>query len=166
MMRTEYAEAPVVGRSLRGGIFATATSSGGEAEIQDAATTSGVAPYPGRELIFALIPYARYSYSLPYHSGVAVLYEGSAEQVGLFEDAVVTSSLGPYANIRETWNAFWRPHARSHRRFLPSPASAEELLDWDFAIQAPPPRLSGTISVSLKYMGRSVPTPVPDPGDE
>ncbi len=35
----------------------------------------------------------------------------------------------------------------------------EDLLDWDTAIIAPPPRPSGTIRVKLKYKGRSQPFP-------
>ena len=36
----------------------------------------------------------------------------------------------------------------------------EDLLDWDAAITASPPRPSGTIRVKLKYKGRSKPFPV------
>ena len=36
----------------------------------------------------------------------------------------------------------------------------EDILDWDVAIIAPPPRPSGTIRVKLKYTGRSKPFPI------
>lgn len=40
----------------------------------------------------------------------------------------------------------------------------EDLLDWDAHIETPPPpRRSGTIKVSFKYVGRSKPIPIDDP---
>ncbi len=165
MTRAGYAEASVVGRGLRG-FWATTTSAVGEAEIQEGSATSDVVAYSNREMVLAVIPYARFAYTFPHHYGIAVLCEAPPEQVGLFEDAVVTSSYGPYSRVREAWNACWRPHAIGYPRYVPLPASAEDLLDWDLSIQAPPPRLSGTISVSLRYAGPSIPTPVPDLADE
>jgi hypothetical protein len=135
----------------------------GEAEVQEVSATSDILTHSGAEMLWAVIPYARHTYPLPHHYGVAVLCEAPIEHVGIFEDAVVTSSFGPYARIREAWNAFWSLHASSHRKLLPSPVSTEELLDWDLSMKAPS-RPSGIISVTLKYMGRSVPTP--DAGDD
>jgi hypothetical protein len=46
---------------------------------------------------------------------------------------------------------------------LPSPETAEDLLDWDAWIEAPPARPEGTLKVRLVYEGRDKPTPVEDP---
>ncbi|HVP46882.1 MAG TPA: hypothetical protein VMT32_09870 [Bryobacteraceae bacterium] len=49
----------------------------------------------------------------------------------------------------------------------PSPSKfyADELLDWDAAIEVAPMRPSGTLMVTLKYAGRATPSPVMDPWD-
>ena len=44
-----------------------------------------------------------------------------------------------------------------------SPYSEEEVLNWDVAIEVPPPRPSGTIRARLKYKGRSKPMPIENP---
>ena len=42
----------------------------------------------------------------------------------------------------------------------------EDILNWDAAIDTPPPRRSGTIRVKLIYKGRSKPIPVENPWEE
>jgi hypothetical protein len=37
-----------------------------------------------------------------------------------------------------------------------------DILDWETNIEAPPPRKSGTIRVTLKSVGRSRPIPIPE----
>ena len=44
--------------------------------------------------------------------------------------------------------------------------SEEDTLNWEFAIETPPPRPSGTIRVKLKYKGRSKPIPLENPWGE
>ena len=41
--------------------------------------------------------------------------------------------------------------------------SEAEVLNWDVAIEVPPPRPSGTIRARLKYKGRSKPMPIENP---
>ena len=41
-----------------------------------------------------------------------------------------------------------------------------DILNWDAAIDTPPPRRSGTIRVKLIYKGRRQPIPVEDPSKE
>ena len=54
--------------------------------------------------------------------------------------------------------------ADTQRQHVAFPAySEEDILNWDVAIQVPPPRPSGTIRVKLKYKGRSKPTPIENP---
>ena len=45
----------------------------------------------------------------------------------------------------------------------PKPLEGAEMLSWDAAIDAPMPRRSGTVRVSLEFAGRGRPTPVDDP---
>ena len=42
----------------------------------------------------------------------------------------------------------------------------EDTLNWEVAIETPPPRPSGTIRVKLKYKGRSKPIPLENPWEE
>ncbi len=52
----------------------------------------------------------------------------------------------------------------TQRQHLAFPSySEEDILNWDVAIEAPPPRPSGTIRVKLKYKGRSKPIPIENP---
>jgi hypothetical protein len=51
-------------------------------------------------------------------------------------------------------------------RSAPVTIEDPDLLDWDAAIDTPPPRPSGTVSVCLESSGRSRPTPVIDPRAE
>ena len=44
--------------------------------------------------------------------------------------------------------------------------SEEDILNWEVAIETPPPRPSGTIRVKLKYKGRSKPIPLENPWEE
>ena len=54
--------------------------------------------------------------------------------------------------------------ADTQRQHVAFPAySEEDILNWDVAIQVPPPRPSGTIRVKLKYKGRSKPIPIENP---
>lgn len=54
--------------------------------------------------------------------------------------------------------------ADTQRQHLAFPAySEEDILNWDVAIQVPPPRPSGKIRVKLKYKGRSEPIPIENP---
>jgi hypothetical protein len=47
----------------------------------------------------------------------------------------------------------------------PSVFLTDESLDWDTFIAVPPPRLCGTLAVTLKYAGRKGPSPIEDPWD-
>jgi hypothetical protein len=47
----------------------------------------------------------------------------------------------------------------------PSKFYADELLDWDAAIEVAPIRPSGTLTVTLEYAGRATPSPTWDPWD-
>ncbi len=40
----------------------------------------------------------------------------------------------------------------------------DEILNWDAAIENPPPRPNGVLQVKLERKGRSTPIPVDDPG--
>ena len=51
------------------------------------------------------------------------------------------------------------PAARS----VPVPLAGSEILDWDVALDVPPPRRTGAVRVRLAFAGRSRPIPVPDP---
>ena len=42
----------------------------------------------------------------------------------------------------------------------------KEILDWDAAIENPPPRPNGTFQVKLQRKGQSIPIPVDDPWAE
>ena len=42
----------------------------------------------------------------------------------------------------------------------------EDTLNWEVAIETPPPRPSGTIRVKLRYKGRSKPIPLENPWGE
>jgi hypothetical protein len=48
-------------------------------------------------------------------------------------------------------------------KLAPSKFYADELLDWDAAIEVAPTRPSGTLTVTLQYAGRGKPTPIEDP---
>lgn len=48
---------------------------------------------------------------------------------------------------------------------VPSRFYADELLDWDVAIEVAPTRPSGTLAVTLEYAGRATPSPTIDPWD-
>src|SRR5260370_29852562 len=41
----------------------------------------------------------------------------------------------------------------------PSSFYSDDLLNWDFAVEAAPKRPAGTLTVTLKYAGRGIPTP-------
>ena len=45
----------------------------------------------------------------------------------------------------------------------PTPQELEQVLDWDFAIEAEPKRPKGTIEVTLQFAGRDKPLPEEDP---
>jgi len=47
----------------------------------------------------------------------------------------------------------------------PSKFYADELLNWDAAIEVAPIRPSGTLMVTLAYAGRATPSPTKDPWD-
>jgi hypothetical protein len=166
MIVTGYPESPVIGRSSLRALWATTASSLEQNDMADVSATSDVVSYSGRDMLLAVVAYARSSYAFPrYHSGVIVLCEAPSEQLGIFENVVGASSSGRYFAVRFR-NAIQSPAVKRYDRSLPSPASTEDLLDWDVAIQTPPPRPSGTISVTLKYAGRSIPSPAADPLDE
>ena len=54
---------------------------------------------------------------------------------------------------------------QSQRLVFPT-YSEEDILNWEFTIETPPPRPSGTIRVKLKYKGRSKPIPLENPWEE
>ena len=45
----------------------------------------------------------------------------------------------------------------------PTSEELEQVLDWDFAIEAEPKRPKGTITVTLQFAGRDKPLPEEDP---
>ena len=53
----------------------------------------------------------------------------------------------------------------AQRRPIPSGFYADELLDWDAAIEVAPTRPSGTLTVTLEYAGRATPSPTVAPWD-
>ena len=55
--------------------------------------------------------------------------------------------------------------AAAWARPTPSKFYADEMLDWDAAIEVAPIRPSGTLTVTLKYAGRATPSPTRDPWD-
>lgn len=69
----------------------------------------------------------------------------------------ITSSSG-----EEEWTEISEPSSTQQRLAFPS-CDEEDILNWDVATVAPPPRQSGTIRVKLIYKGRSKPIPVDDP---
>jgi hypothetical protein len=90
--------------------------------------------------------------------GPALLLEGVPEQITQMEDAIVSSSVVAASSLFSSW--FLQPYV------LPLPAvREEEVLDWDFHIDTAPQRPSGTLTVVLKYSGRSAPTPLDNPWD-
>ena len=52
------------------------------------------------------------------------------------------------------------PNKKRKNRLAFPVCDEDDLLDWDAHIGTPPPRLSGTIRVKLKYKGRGKPIPV------
>ena len=57
------------------------------------------------------------------------------------------------------------PSSITERSPTPSKFYADELLDWDAAIEVAPMRPSGTLTVTLEYAGRGTPSPTRDPWD-
>lgn len=55
------------------------------------------------------------------------------------------------------------PDLRAAGRSVPEPVEGTDILDWEASLDAPPPRRSGTIRVTLAFAGRSRPIPVDDP---
>lgn len=43
------------------------------------------------------------------------------------------------------------------------PGDRPEILDWDAALETPPPRPTGTIKVRLNFLGRGKPIPLAEP---
>lgn len=67
-----------------------------------------------------------------------------------FEEEVESGITQEFADTQR------QPHA------FPS-YSEEDILNWEVAIEVPPPRPSGTIRVKLKYKGKSKPIPIENP---
>src|ERR1700674_4766792 len=100
-----------------------------------------------------------------------------------FTDAVIYRPLSESdADIRRKVEEWWFAHhiARlsdnrpeglilgpssiaTQRLAGPSSFYPDELLNWDFAVEAAPRRPAGTLTVTLKYAGRGTPTPFEDP---
>jgi hypothetical protein len=58
------------------------------------------------------------------------------------------------------------PISLGARQWLtPSKFYADELLDWDAAIEVAPTRSSGMLAVTLAYAGRATPSPTREPWD-
>lgn len=70
----------------------------------------------------------------------------------LSENRPESGILSPIAAAPQRWRT-------------PSKFYAEELLDWDAAIEVAPVRPSGTVTVMLEYAGRATPSPTRDPWD-
>ncbi len=99
----------------------------------------------------------------PASSGNMVVLEGAPEQVGLFEDAIGSSDVVPHLVNAWVWDSLGL--RRRQRSVVAAPFHAEELLNWDFAVEAAPKRPSGKLTVTLKYAGRGTPRPFEDPWD-
>lgn len=49
-------------------------------------------------------------------------------------------------------------------RSMPEPVVEDsDILDWDFSIETPPTHRTGTLRVTLEYVGRGRPMPTVDP---
>lgn len=113
-----------------------------------------------RHVVFRALLVAR---AVPPSTGKVLLFVGAPEQVGCFEDAIGSSHVVPDFVASSAWNSLLGPH--HYGALLPSMAYQDEVLNWDVAIEVPPKRPSGTLTVTLKYAGRGTPTPVEDPWD-
>src|SRR5579883_65142 len=67
------------------------------------------------------------------------------------------SDTRPESQILSPTATGWSP--------IPSNVFADELLDWDVAIEAAPIRPCGTLAARLEYAGRATPTPTTEPWD-
>lgn len=86
-----------------------------------------------------------------------------AEQVGLFEGA--SGSSGIVTHFFNAW-AGGSVAAGQHRtKGLSSLFYADELLDWDFAVEAEPKCVPRTLKVMLKYVPPGSSAPFENPGD-
>jgi hypothetical protein len=154
MTTTEYAEAPVVRKGLRTK-WATTTSSLGEREIPEVSGSSADVSLSGADTLLAIVTYVRPFSVLPQHRGIALLWKAPAEQSGLAESILEFA----HHSTASVWNALPTPNLKAYRRSLPSPVSSEDLLDWDVVIQPAPTRPSRKISMTVRYTGRSIPSP-------
>jgi hypothetical protein len=163
MNMLDLAEAGVVrkGFSPHWGRTTTTTI---EDEQLDISTTSEVAPQHLmlRNLFIAWMAQAM-SRAVPPSIGKVLLFEGAPEQVGLFEDAIGSSGVVTHFFNAPAWGSVAVGGYRS--KGVASPFYADELLDWDFAVEAGPKRPTRTLRVMLKYVPRGSSAPFENPGD-
>jgi hypothetical protein len=163
MSVVNLAEAAVIRRGFSRP-WATTTTTTIEDEQPDISIASEVAPHHSiaEDMLVAWITQRMFR-PVPPSTGKVLLFEGAPEQVGLFEDAIGSSRAVPHYLASPAWNSLLAPP--HHRALLPSMVYRDEVLNWDVAIDVPPERRSGTLTVTLKYAGRDTPTPVEDPWD-
>ena len=148
-------QAPVVGMRMRPR-WATTTATSMESEFPEMSGASEADQRPDKMDVFAVVPYVRIgsALSLPASVGRALMFEGTHEQVGAMEDAIGSSFIVPPLL------------SGSYRRLLPGVFCQEEIWNWDAAIEVAPKRPSGSLTVTLEYAGRGIPTPVETPWDD
>ena len=163
-MSGALAEAPVIAVELKPK-WATTTTTVVEGPVANISAATGVARRVDETVAFAVVPYARLSSgSLPLRAGKTVLFEGVLEQVGYFEDAIVTSTLAThfFAESSQTSLFACPPYAPIYDPLV----GTEELLDWDAVVEIAPNRDSGSLGVTLEYTGRGAPKPFDNPWDD
>jgi hypothetical protein len=164
MSMVDVAQAAVVRRgfSPRWGKTTTTTI---EDEQPDISTASEEAP---QHAVWGHLFVARLAQRMespvPPRIGKILLIEAAPEEVGLFEDTVGSSGI-----VSDFFNVLaWSYVAVVPHRRPPVESSAfyaDELLDWDFAVETAPKRPTGTLTVTLKYVPRGNSAPFEDPGD-
>lgn len=163
MSTVDVAEAAVIrtGFSPHWGRTTTTTI---EDEQPDISTASGVTPkhVVSRDLFVAWVTQRMFR-AVPVSIGKVLLFEGAPEQVGLFEDAIGSSGIVTHFFNARAWGSVAVGGYRS--KGVASPFYADELLDWDFAVETAPKRPTRTLRVMLKYVPRGSSAPFENPGD-
>ncbi len=156
-MSAEVIDAPIARRGLRPH-WGTTTTTTFANDMPHVSVASDAAPRPA--IIYLEVPYVRMRFdSSPPTVGRVLLIEGAIEQVGQPEDVVASSGWLPRFPVIAGWGTL----APERARIGPSRSYIDEMLDWDVAIEVAPRRPSGTIAVTLNYIGRGKPPSFEDP---
>ena len=97
--------------------------------------------------------------------GKDIIFFPGEEELKISKPSVQDTAVSLQVRFEEkVESGITQEFADTQRQHVAFPAySEEDILNWDVAIQVPPPRPSGTIQVKLKYKGRSKPIPIENP---